>query len=167
MSTPVLSCGTSTSASPACTRCAASSLDVRAGEVVALLGENGAGKSTLMKIVGGIEQPDAGDVLDRRRAGGDARRARPPTAHGIAFIHQELNLLDNLDVAGNVLLGREPTGWGALRLVDRRKMRDAVRPPLERLGLDLAARHAGRRPVDRAAAARRNRARRCRSTRAC
>ena len=89
------------------------SLDVHPGEVVALLGENGAGKSTLMKIAGGIEQPDSGEVLidgaPRRRA----RRPHGDASHGIAFIHQELNLLDNLDVAGNVLLGREPTGVGA------------------------------------------------------
>jgi ribose transport system ATP-binding protein len=112
------------------------SLDVCAGEVVALLGENGAGKSTLMKIVGGIEQPDAGDVL----VDGEPvviRDVHTAAALGIAFIHQELNLLDNLDVAGNVLLGREPTRWGALRLVDRPAMREIVRPYLDRLGLDV------------------------------
>ena len=48
-------------------------------------------------------------------------KSQAATAHGIAFIHQELNLLDNLDVAGNVLLGREPTRGGVLRLVDRRR----------------------------------------------
>ena len=74
---------------------------------------------------------------DRRRAGRRARRPRA-TALGIAFIHQELNLLDNLDVAGNVLLGREPTGWGVLRLIDRAKMRETVRPYLDQLGLDVS-----------------------------
>ena len=112
-------------------------LEVHPGEVVALLGENGAGKSTLMKIVGGIEQPDSGDVIV---AGQSVvmRDVHTATAHGIAFIHQELNLLDNLDVASNVLLGREPTRWGALRLIDRTKMRAAVRPYLQQLGLDVS-----------------------------
>jgi len=112
-------------------------LDVRAGEVVALLGENGAGKSTLMKIVGGIEQPDSGEVLidGTPTIMRDVHRA---TDLGIAFIHQELNPLDNLDVAGNVLLGREPTQWGALRLIDRVRMRDTVRTYLERIGLDVS-----------------------------
>jgi ribose transport system ATP-binding protein len=113
------------------------SLDVHGGEVVALLGENGAGKSTLMKIVGGVEQPDAGEVLV------DGSRVLVPdvqaaAALGIAFIHQELNVVDNLDVAGNILLGREPTRWGPLRLMDRAKMRAAVRPYLEQLGLDVS-----------------------------
>ncbi len=113
------------------------SLDVDAGEVVALLGENGAGKSTLMKIVGGIEQPDSGDVLvDGVRV--VMRDVHTATALGIAFIHQELNPLDNLDVAGNVLLGREPTGWGMLRLIDRAQMRAAVQPHLDQLGLDVS-----------------------------
>ena len=111
-------------------------LEVRAGEVVALLGENGAGKSTLMKIVGGVEQPDAGDVLIDG-VPTVMRDVQAATALGIAFIHQELNLLDNLDVAGNVLLGREPTRGGVLRLLDRRKMRDAVQPYLAQLGLDV------------------------------
>jgi ribose transport system ATP-binding protein len=112
-------------------------LDVNCGEVVALLGENGAGKSTLMKIVGGIEHPDSGEIL----VAGEPvvmRDVHTATALGIAFIHQELNLLDNLDVAGNVLLGREPTRWGALRLIDRTKMRATVRPYLQQLGLDVS-----------------------------
>ena len=111
-------------------------LDVQAGEVVALLGENGAGKSTLMKIVGGVEQPDQGEV---RIDGSVAviRDVQAATARGIALIHQELNLLDNLDVAGNVLLGREPVRGGVLRLIDRRRMRESVRPYLAQLGLDV------------------------------
>ena len=71
-----------------------------------------------MKIVGGIEQPDSGEVLVDG-APVVVRDVHSATALGIAFIHQELNPLDNLDVAGNVLLGREPTQWGALRLIDR------------------------------------------------
>jgi ribose transport system ATP-binding protein len=112
-------------------------LEVAPGEVVALLGENGAGKSTLMKIVGGIEQPDSGEIL----VAGEPvvmPDVHTATALGIAFIHQELNLVDNLDVAGNVLLGREPTRWGALRLIDRTKMRAAVLPYLQELGLDVS-----------------------------
>ncbi len=113
------------------------SLDVHAGEVVALLGENGAGKSTLMRTVGGIEQPDAGEIRV------DGRAVTIPDVHasaslGIAFIHQELNLLDNLDVAGNVLLGREPTRAGRLWLVDEARMHAIVRPYLDELGLDAA-----------------------------
>jgi ribose transport system ATP-binding protein len=113
------------------------SLEVQPGEVVALLGENGAGKSTLMKIAGGIEQPDSGEIL----LGGTrvvVRDVHTASAHGIAFIHQELNLLDNLDVAGNVLLGREPTRGGPLRLVDRRRLHAIVQPYLAQLGLDIA-----------------------------
>jgi ribose transport system ATP-binding protein len=112
-------------------------LDAHAGEVVALLGENGAGKSTLMRIAGGIEHPDAGEVLvDGARV--VMRDVHAAISHGIAFVHQELDLLDNLDVAGNVLLGREPTAWGPLRLLDRARMRDAVRLYLDQLGLDVS-----------------------------
>jgi ribose transport system ATP-binding protein len=113
------------------------SLDVHPGEVVALLGENGAGKSTLMKIAGGIEQPDSGEVLIDG-APVVVRDVHTATSHGVAFIHQELNLLDNLDVAGNVLLGREPIGWGPLRLVDRGQMYAIVRPYLAQLGLTVS-----------------------------
>src|SRR3954452_17171040 len=114
------------------------SLEVHPGEVVALLGENGAGKSTLMRIASGIEQPDSGEVLING-VPVVVRDVHTATSHGIAFIHQELNLLDNLDVAANVLLGREPTGWGPLRLVDRWRMHTIVQPFLAQLGLGVAA----------------------------
>src|ERR1700744_3492860 len=83
------------------------SLTIGPGEVVALCGENGAGKSTLMKILGGVHQPDAGEILMDGHAvklhgGNDSTR------HCISFIHQEPNVPGNLDVAANVFLGREP-----------------------------------------------------------
>jgi ribose transport system ATP-binding protein len=138
MSAPVLQLRNIEKRFPGVHALRAASLDAHAGEVVALLGENGAGKSTLMKIAGGIEPPDAGEVLvDGARV--VMRDVHTAASHGIAFIHQELNLLDNLDVAGNILLGREPTTWGPLRLIDRTKMRDSVRPYLDQLGLEVSA----------------------------
>lgn len=113
---------------------------INAGEVVALLGENGAGKSTLMKILGGVYQPDAGEV----KVEGSTvtiQSVNDSIGLGIGFIHQELNVLDNLDVAANVFLGREPVLGGALkplRLIDRRKMNADSQVHLRRLGLELA-----------------------------
>src|SRR5262249_31332507 len=60
------------------------------------------------------------------------------TALGIGFVHQELNVLDNLDVAGNLFLGREPVVGGPLRLLDRRRMEAECEPYLRRLGLDVS-----------------------------
>jgi ribose transport system ATP-binding protein len=82
-------------------------LDVRAGEVHALVGENGAGKSTLMKILAGIYQPDAGSLRFR---GEDVVIPNPRAAQqlGISIIHQELNLMPHLTVAQNIFIGREP-----------------------------------------------------------
>ena len=111
-------------------------LDVSAGEVVALLGENGAGKSTLMKVLGGVHQPDSGEVLIDG-APAQMRGVSDASRHGIAFIHQELNVLDNLDVAANVFLGREPTRGGPLRLVDRERMERESKTYLARIGLDV------------------------------
>ena len=113
-------------------------LDIYAGEVVALIGENGAGKSTLMKIIGGVHEPTSGEIqIDNRptvfRGVVDSIRA------GIGFIHQELNVLDNLDIAGNVFLGREPLKGGPLRLVDRARMVRETQPHLDRLGLSVSA----------------------------
>src|SRR5256885_1286794 len=112
-------------------------LEVNAGEVVALLGENGAGKSTLMKVMGGVHQPDSGEVLiDEVPV--VIHNVSEATKYGIAFIHQELNVLDNLDVAANVFLGREPVTGGFLRLFDKRRMDDETAKHLKRLGLDVA-----------------------------
>src|SRR5215210_7045470 len=87
------------------------SLEVFPGEIVALVGENGAGKSTLMKILGGVHQPDAGIILIDG-APAQIHSVSDAIKHGISFIHQELNVLDNLDVAANVFLGREPVRGG-------------------------------------------------------
>ena len=85
--------------------------DLFPGEVHVLVGENGAGKSTLMKILGGIIPPDRGEleIAGARVILADARDAREK---GVAFIHQELNLCANLDVAHNIFLGREPRRRG-------------------------------------------------------
>ena len=110
------------------------SLEVGRGEIVALIGENGAGKSTLMKVLGGVHQPDEGEIFveDQRAAIGGVKDA---LALGIAFIHQELNVLDNLDVAANVFLGREPKKGGVLGLVDGAKLRAETQQYLDQLGL--------------------------------
>jgi ribose transport system ATP-binding protein len=112
------------------------SLSVAPGEVLGLIGENGAGKSTLMKVLGGVIAPSAGAI----RVGGkerDALSVADAIAAGIAFVHQELNLFDNLDVAANVFFGREPTQAGPLRLVDRRALKSRVQVLLDRLGVDF------------------------------
>src|SRR5438874_13808367 len=86
------------------------------GEVVALIGENGAGKSTLMKILGGVHPPDAGTILMQGQPV-VIPSVKEAELLGIVLIHQELNLAEHLDVAGNVFLGREPTRGGFLRLI--------------------------------------------------
>ena len=111
------------------------SLQIGRGEVVALCGENGAGKSTLMKILGGVYQPDAGEIL----IDGQPVKISGVTdsmKHGVAFIHQELNVLGNLDVAANVFLGREPKN--ALGLIDSKKMHTETAPFIKRLGLEVS-----------------------------
>ncbi len=113
-------------------------VEVGKGEVLALCGENGAGKSTLMKILGGVYQPDAGEILvDGQPV--EIKNVNGAMNYGIAFIHQELNVLDNLDVAANVFLGREPRR-GPLGLIDKKKIHADTQPLLEHLGLGISSR---------------------------
>jgi ribose transport system ATP-binding protein len=87
------------------------SLEVRAGEVHALLGENGAGKSTLLSVLGGLLVPEAG-TMEVGGAPYAPRSPRDARERGIALIHQELSLFPHLTVAENVLMGNEPSRRG-------------------------------------------------------
>src|SRR5205085_2615556 len=112
------------------------SLRVYRGEVLGLIGENGAGKSTLMRVLGGVIAPSEGVI----RIGGKDQpqmTVSGATQAGIAFVHQELNLFENLDVAANVFIGREKRTGGPLKLVDNAEMRARVTPLWERLGADV------------------------------
>ncbi len=107
---------------------------VKAGEIHALIGENGAGKSTLMNILGGVLMCDSGKILLH---GKDVRFLRPRDAMdaGIAFIHQELNLINDLSVYENIFIGREiRTRMG---LVDHQEMRRRAGEILARMGIHL------------------------------
>ncbi|MBD5785387.1 sugar ABC transporter ATP-binding protein [Cellulosimicrobium terreum] len=86
-------------------------LDLRHGEVLALVGENGAGKSTLMKLLSGLYQPDAGTM---ELAGEPLQVAstRDANERGISIIHQEFHLMPDLSVAQNIYAGREPRRLG-------------------------------------------------------
>jgi len=113
------------------------SFDLRAGEIHALVGENGAGKSTLMKVLGGVYPYGSheGDIL----VDGEARRfagVRDAEAAGIAVVHQELSLVEELSIGENILLGREPRRFG---IVKWEELYSHAQKVLERIGLALDA----------------------------
>src|ERR1700754_3521936 len=93
-------------------------LDLRAGEVHAIVGENGAGKSTMMKILAGVYTPDEGSITIDGAEQPFAHRAQAQSA-GVGIVYQEFNLLPDRNAAENVFVGREPRKGP---LVDRRKM---------------------------------------------
>jgi monosaccharide-transporting ATPase len=106
---------------------------LRRGEVHALVGENGAGKSTLIKVLTGVDQPDAGTImLDQQKV--TIRSPQHAQALGISTVYQEVNLCTNLTVAENILIGREPMRWGS---IDRKAMNTHAREVLQRLNIDL------------------------------
>lgn len=102
-------------------------LEVRAGEVVALLGDNGAGKSTLVKVISGVAPADTG-VIEWDGRAVHIRRPHDARALGIATVYQDLALCGNLDVVGNLFLGREIRRFGFLDEVEmERRSRDLLK----------------------------------------
>lgn len=113
------------------------SLAVSPREIIGLVGENGAGKSTLMNVLGGVTEPSAGTIAIDGDEFSRLSVAQSIRA-GIAFVHQELNLFDNLSAAANILIGREPMRGGPLRLIDRNALDAAAHPYLVQLGADFS-----------------------------
>ncbi|MGN8158115.1 sugar ABC transporter ATP-binding protein [Salinisphaera sp. SWV1] len=106
------------------------SLFVRPGEVHCLMGANGAGKSTLLKVVAGAHRADEGELrVDGRRL--DPRHPQDAARAGIAMIYQELDLVGQMTVEENLMLGRTPQRWG---FVSRRARRRIVEEALARVG---------------------------------
>jgi ABC-type uncharacterized transport system ATPase subunit len=109
-------------------------LEIRDGEIHAIVGENGAGKSTAMKILYGLVRPDAGTI---RLWGREVTGHRPSDAikAGVGMVHQHFMLVDTLSVAENVVLGQEPTTRHLF--IDRRAARERVRKLSADYGLAL------------------------------
>ena len=110
------------------------SLRVMPGEVLSVVGENGACKSTLMKILAGVQSQDSGAILvdgkeKRFHSVSDAMQ------NGIAIIHQELNLADNLQIGANIFLGREPRTLG---LINNAQINQQAAQLLSRIGLSVS-----------------------------
>lgn len=116
------------------------SLTLNAGDILAVVGENGAGKSTLLKILGGLLQPDEGEIWvdhERRHLSG----AYDANVLGIQLIHQELNLANDLSVGENIFLGRQPRrGPRWLAMTDRRTLSARTAAVLRIVGLDVSSR---------------------------
>ena len=123
-----------TKAFPGVVALAGVQLRIRPGTVHALMGENGAGKSTLMKIIAGIQKPDAGEI---RLRGQPVELDSPLDAleQGIAMIHQELALMNPMTVAENVWIRREPRN--RLGLIDHARMNQMTRDLFARLNIQL------------------------------
>jgi rhamnose transport system ATP-binding protein len=124
------------------------SLELHRGAVTALIGENGAGKSTLVKILSGVHQPDAGEIL----LDGKAVRVTDPVSArrlGISVVHQECLVFDNLDVAENLFVNAHPASRGFVRWREMRARANAVLRDLDAdfdadtsvSGLSIAQKH--------------------------
>jgi ribose transport system ATP-binding protein len=108
------------------------SLDLKAGEVLALVGENGAGKSTMMKILTGIYQADEGDInLFGKKV--NFKTPKEALDAGIAIVHQELNLMNHLTAAQNIFIGRESKGF----FLDERGINKKAAELFERINVQI------------------------------
>ncbi|MFD9130076.1 ATP-binding cassette domain-containing protein [Kitasatospora sp. NPDC059571] len=125
-------------------------LEVHAGEVVALVGDNGAGKSTLVKTIAGVHPIDEGSI---EWEGTKVAINRPHDAQalGVATVYQDLALCDNLDVVGNLFLGRELRRFGALDEVAMEKrakeLLDTLSIRIPSVRIPIAALSGGQRQV--------------------
>jgi simple sugar transport system ATP-binding protein len=115
------------------------SMQVAAGEVVALAGDNGAGKTTLIKAISGVYKPSGGEILLRGKPVhfGSPQEARE---QGIETIYQDLALADNLSIGANIFLGREPMRkvLGFIPVLDRPKMAEAARSTMALLDFHVS-----------------------------
>lgn len=112
--------------------------DLLYGEIHVLIGENGAGKSTLMKIISGVEKPDSGEILffglDGKEIVTELKNPKAAQNYGISMVFQESNLIDNISIAENIYLAREPQKNG---LIDWKKMYNDAREQLKKVESDL------------------------------
>jgi simple sugar transport system ATP-binding protein len=113
------------------------SMDLKAGEVHALLGDNGAGKSTLIKILSGVYQQDKGRYI----VGGEEVHFTSPRdalAKGIATVYQDLAMIPLMGVSRNFFLGQEPTkGWGPFKRFDLEAANTITREELHKMGIEI------------------------------
>jgi len=113
-------------------------IDFIRGEIHALVGENGAGKTTLIKVIGGKYQPDSGDILFK------GEKVRIPDPHkalqmGISTVYQEYNLLPDLRVIENIMLGCEPLG--KFKKIDWRQAAAFCKNLMSRMGVEVDLHH--------------------------
>ena len=108
-------------------------LEVRKGEVLALMGENGAGKSTLMKVLTGIYKKDSGTITYEGKEV-EFKNTREAQDAGIVIVHQELNMLGHLTVAQNLFIGRE---FKKGITIDDKKMNEEAKKLFDRLNVDI------------------------------
>ena len=108
-------------------------LEIRKGEVLALMGENGAGKSTLMKVLTGIYKRDEGEIIYEGKVT-EFQNPREAQDAGIAIVHQEINMMGQLTVAQNIFIGREFMNG---KLIDDKKMNEEAAKLFERLNINI------------------------------